>query len=126
MTAQLDRLPSIHTIRARERRREPRYPTNCPVCLYTGGARLGAVWLVDVSPHGCCIHSPDLEIRAGVFVALGARGTLPAAAEPPLLEAIVRWVRANAAGLEFLHSVPDDARFWQDLIDNGPSHGPGH
>lgn len=69
--------------------------------------------LSDVSLHGCCVVAGAEAFRQGSFVAIGI-------GDHPCLPAIVRWVRAHAVGMEFLHPVPAERMEWHDLMDMGP------
>ena len=69
------------------------------------------VTLCDLSTHGCCVRISENWLRTGSFVSIAIDS------EPPL-QAIVRWVRDGAAGLEFLRPVPDDRTEWLDLLDS--------
>ena len=64
----------------------------------------------DVSPHGCSVQCASGRLRFGQFVSLSLE-------EGAALQAVVRWVREDHAGLEFLHAVPADYRDWRALMD---------
>jgi hypothetical protein len=63
----------------------------------------------DLSAHGCSVRCVSGWLRAGRFVSIGI------ADEPPL-RAVVRWVRDDLAGLEFLRPVPSDRSEWHALM----------
>ena len=63
----------------------------------------------DVSAHGCSVRCASAWLRAGRFVSIGIDDTPP-------LRAVVRWVRDDLAGLEFLRAVPSDRGEWHALI----------
>ena len=50
------------------------------------------------------------SLRPGSFVSIGI-------GECPLLGAIIRWVRADEAGMEFLRTIPADRGEWFALMD---------
>lgn len=68
------------------------------------------VLLAEVSLHGCRVRAEEPWLRTGAFVSIsiedGAR-----------LQAIVRWVREGAAGMEFLRPIPDHCSQWHDLME---------
>jgi hypothetical protein len=97
---------------AADRRREPRHSTCFEATLEFSNGTYTSALLADVSLHGCCIRADADSLRQGAFVSIGL------GAEPKI-PAIVRWVRGNAAGMEFLRQVPIDRRDWHALIDNG-------
>lgn len=114
MSQRLARLPSIHTLEKPERRREPRHPTSQGVLVRCDAALRGGAWLIDISPYGCALHGESLALRAGLIVTLRPIEA-PHDARTDL-NAIVRWVRAEAAGLEFLRPVSHSASAWQSIL----------
>lgn len=95
-----------------DRRRERRHATRFEATVETSkGGRL-SVFLADVSLHGCCVQTEADALRQGAFVSIGL-------CEESMLPAIVRWVRGQAAGMEFLRAVPPDQVEWYDLMDHG-------
>lgn len=114
MNAPLARLYSSAQMRQEispdERRRELRHVTHYFAHVESlRGDRMESL-LTDVSLHGCCVSGAAAWLRQGAFVSI-AIGTNEA------LRAVVRWVRGDAAGMEFLHAVPSSAREWHDLMD---------
>jgi hypothetical protein len=83
-----------------ERRKAVRKAVQADVQLRAPGRRLANVKLVDLSTHGCQIAIDDKPVCAGQFVAIH----LPDA-EPSL--AVIRWVQAGKAGLEFAQPIPE-------------------
>ncbi|MET0589221.1 MAG: PilZ domain-containing protein [Novosphingobium sp.] len=67
------------------------------------------VLIGDASSHGCSIQCASGSLRPGRFVSIGFEDGTP-------LQAIVRWVREDRAGLDFLHAVPAHLDVWQTLI----------
>lgn len=95
-----------------DRRRERRHATHFEATLETSQGRRFAVLLADISLHGCCVQTEGEALRQGGFVSIGL-------CENSMLPAIVRWVRGQTAGMEFLRAVPSDQREWQDLMNFG-------
>lgn len=95
-----------------DRRRERRHATHFEAVLETSQGRRTSVLLADISHHGCCVQTDADELRQGAFVSIGL-------CEDSMLPAIVRWVRGQAAGMEFLRAVPADQTAWLDLMDLG-------
>jgi len=93
-----------------DRRREPRHSTCFEATLEFSNGSYASALLADVSLHGCCIRTDADWLRQGAFVSIGL------GAEPKM-PAIVRWVRGNAAGMEFLRQVPVNRTDWHTLMD---------
>ena len=68
--------------------------------------------IADLSTHGCCLRSEADWLRLGSFVSISL------GEDEPGLQAIVRWVRDGACGLEFLRPVPSDRPEWHELMDS--------
>jgi hypothetical protein len=109
--ARLDNIPEIdETKAARNRRREPRFATWFDAQIENARGESVKVLLAEVSLHGCRIQADEPWLRVGGFVSIriehGAQ-----------LQAIVRWVREGAAGMEFLRPIPFEYSEWHDLMD---------
>ncbi|WP_395394330.1 PilZ domain-containing protein [Novosphingobium sp. BL-8A] len=114
MNAPLARLYSSVQMRREvasdERRREQRHATRYTAWIESSrGDRADAV-LTDVSLHGCCVSGGATWLRQGAFVSV-------AVGDGQALKAVVRWIRGDMAGMEFLHAVPHGAREWHELMD---------
>lgn len=115
MNAPLGRLSAVAQLpetNARERRREPRHTTCFEARVESTRGSTMDVVLADVSLHGCCVRGESEWLRQGAFVSIGLGNS-------PTLAAIVRWVRGDAAGMEFLRPVPNECHEWHDLMDYG-------
>lgn len=97
---------------AAERRREKRHATCFEATLEFSNGGRASVLLADVSLHGCCVRTDFGSLRQGAFVAIGLGAE-------PRVPAVIRWVRGNAAGMEFLRQVPADRTDWRALMDAG-------
>jgi len=93
-----------------DRRRESRVPARFSAVLRFSDGASSEVELADVSTHGCCVRSEDAGLRIGRFVSVGLD-------EESMLQAVVRWVRDGAAGMEFLRPIPPERCEWYDLMD---------
>ena len=95
-----------------DRRRESRVAAGFKGILHTSQGREVHILVADVSVHGCSIraHAPWLRIGSVVRISLSS-GAGQAA--------IVRWLRGDAAGMEFLRPIPPDDGEWRDLLDAG-------
>lgn len=114
MNAPLARLYSSVQMRQEiapdDRRREQRHATRYSAHVESSrGERMDTV-LTDVSLHGCCVSGTAPWLRQGAFVSIGL-------GRSDSLRAVVRWVRGDSAGMEFLHAVPAAAREWHELMD---------
>ena len=67
--------------------------------------------LVDISLLGCCIRSEAVWLKMGSFVSVSLE-------EEPALQAIVRWVRNGAVGMELLHRIPSERTEWLKWLDS--------
>ena len=112
VNAPIGRLYSAQQQTLDDRRRERRHPTHFEAIVTTSrGSRFSAL-LADVSLHGCCVQADAGALRQGAFVSIGL-------SEESMLPAIVRWVRGQAAGMEFLRAVPAGQSEWHELMDLG-------
>ncbi|MCJ2181317.1 PilZ domain-containing protein [Novosphingobium sp. 1949] len=122
MSQRLARLPSIHTLKPAERRREGRHPSRHGVVVRCDAALRGSAWLIDISPYGCALWGRGLALRCGVVVTLRPIEA-PHSAETDL-DAIVRWIREDTAGLEFLRPLTGSAKrpaaVWQAIVSESP------
>jgi hypothetical protein len=75
-----------------------------------------AMIIANVSTHGCNVRGEAGWLRIGSFVgvALEDKPMLHA----PMILAIVRWTREDAAGLEFMRPVSPGNKPWNDLINS--------
>ncbi len=109
--ARLENIPeSENRPRQQARRREHRYETWFDAKLETTHGDGVDVRVSEVSLHGCRIKGDVSCIRTGTFVAISAEGGRK-------LRAIIRWVREDTAGMEFLRPVPAECTEWHDLMD---------
>lgn len=88
---------------------EDRYSTRVPVectVVFAGESIIGEGRVIDVSLPGCLMESPE-SARPGDY--LGLKLFLPdrqPAISVPL--AVVRWVKGNRLGVEFIRSTEED------------------
>ncbi|HKR93134.1 PilZ domain-containing protein [Novosphingobium sp.] len=112
MNAPIGRLYASSQDTLDDRRRERRHTTCFDALLETPRGGRVPVLLADVSLHGCCVQIDSDALRQGAFVSIGM-------CDDSMLPAVVRWVRGNAAGMEFLRAVPPEQVEWHDLMDFG-------
>ncbi|MCX7864651.1 MAG: PilZ domain-containing protein [Novosphingobium sp.] len=93
-----------------ERRRELRVPTRSRAVLMLSPDETIEVELADISMHGCCIKASAAGLRIGRFISIGIDGN-------PMLQAVIRWVRDGAAGMEFVRPIPSERIEWHALIE---------
>lgn len=114
MTVKLARLENIPVIDAskagRNRRHEPRFATWFDAHIENGRGDDAKVLLAEVSQHGCRIQTDEAWLRIGGFISIRIGQGAP-------LQAIVRWRREGAAGMEFLRPIPADFSEWHELLD---------
>ena len=93
------------------RRRSARAIVDVEATVVSSRGDSAAMTIANVSIHGCNINGAADWLRLGGFVAveLNAGG---------VMNAIVRWVRGESAGLEFLRSVPAGHAGWHELIES--------
>jgi len=111
MSGQIARLQSLPADVRRERRKVSRYPAEVTALLRAASGAEAIVRLADVSTHGCNVRGEVAWLRTGIFVSIGFD-------EEPPLQAIVRWMRDGAAGMEFLRPVPRERKEWHALINS--------
>ncbi|MDG2004332.1 MAG: PilZ domain-containing protein [Novosphingobium sp.] len=95
---------------ASDRRREPRVPARFQAILQFSEGDRSEVGLADISSHGCCVRSDSEDLRIGRFVAIGID-------DGEMLQAVIRWVRDGAAGMEFLRPIPPERSEWHELME---------
>lgn len=110
MNGRIARLTAATSADTPKRRKVSRTPANTVARLHSSHGDSASVSLLDLSTHGCCVRGAAEWIRIGCFVSI-------ALGEEPALQAIVRWVRDEAAGLEFLRPVPPERSEWFDLLE---------
>ena len=115
MNSQPTRLIAVSGEVIPERRRAPRQAACATARLRSTYGDETEVMLADISIHGCSIRSEASWLRSGSFVSIKLE-------EDPPLQAIVRWVRNGAAGLEFVHPLSSEHLEWRALTsgDSAP------
>jgi hypothetical protein len=93
------------------RRKAPRTLTSTEARVASSHGDSAIMIIGNVSTHGCNVRGPADWLRLGSFVAVGIEGSAP-------LQAIVRWVRDDSAGLEFMRPVPSDNMAWRAMLDS--------
>ncbi|MCJ2185198.1 PilZ domain-containing protein [Novosphingobium beihaiensis] len=112
MNAPIGRLYAAQQDTLDDRRRERRHTTHFEAILETSQGRRLPVLLADISLHGCCVQTDGDGLRQGAFISIGL-------SDDSMLPAVVRWIRGQAAGMEFLRAVPAEQTAWHDLMDYG-------
>ena len=109
--ARLDNIPEVDESKAgANRRRERRFATWFDAQIENARGERAKVLLAEVSLHGCRIQTQEPWLRVGGFVSIHID-------EGEKLQAIVRWHRDGAAGMEFLRAIPPQCTEWHDLMD---------
>ncbi len=93
------------------RRRAPRAIVEIEATVLSSRGDSAGMTIANVSIHGCNINGPADWLRLGSFVAVELNAS-------EAMNAIVRWVRGESAGLEFLRPVPAGHASWHQLIDS--------
>lgn len=93
-----------------DRRRAPRAVVAAEALVTSSRGESAAMTIGNISVNGCNITGEAAWLRLGGFVTLEL-------AEGESMSAIVRWVRGESAGLEFLRPVPPEHASWHALID---------
>ena len=110
MNAVFDRLSLYQNSRRPARRKVARNRVKAEAVLVSSADERRTIAICDVSHHGCSIRGEGMALRAGRFVAIELDADAP-------VQALVRWVRDDDAGLEFLRPIPADRTAWQALIN---------
>lgn len=109
--ARLQNIPEDADLKRRQaRRREPRFETWFDATLETAHGDRAEIGIAEVSLHGCRIKGTPSWLRTGGFISIAVDGGRK-------LQAVVRWVREDSAGMEFLRPVPQECTEWHDLMD---------
>ena len=109
--ARLENIPEIDEAKAeRNRRREPRFATRFDARIENSRGDSADALIDEVSLHGCRIQTDEPWIRVGGFVSIRIE-------QGAGLQAIVRWMRDGAAGMEFLRPIPPEYGNWHELMD---------
>lgn len=112
MLAGMPRLYSdddTHSV-AGEKRRVVRKASNVDVTMKSAQGEETPVVLGDISSHGCSVGRNADWLKQGVFVWLQAGG------EAAVI-GIVRWIREDAAGIEFVRPLTPGGYGLASLID---------
>jgi CheY-like chemotaxis protein len=99
--------PSAHTAPSTAQvhlrpRKHPRFIVHCPVTFQ--GLISGAGHLQDLSVHGCKVRS---EVTLSIDTHLTMTICLPAMAPLKVNVAVVRWIKRDVCGVEFVWMEPD-------------------
>lgn len=100
MTAKLKIDPALHRQPVPQTRRVSRLRSQTHVTVRSSQGDRSKALVRDVSIHGCSIQTDSTWIRLGQFVSLRMSSEWT-------IQAIVRWVRDDRAGLEFLRPITD-------------------
>jgi len=85
-------------------RRAVRFAATSRVSVQSSHGDRSKAFLRDVSTFGCSLESDAIWMRSGMFVSIGL-------SRDWAVQAVVRWVRAGSAGVEFLRPISEaDAR----------------
>ena len=110
--ARLSSMPVQHDADAANRRREPRFAALAEAIMHHSGGMRSRVLIADVSRHGCCIRSESHLPQQGAFVTIGL-------GQEPMQPGVIRWIRDDSAGMEFLRPIPSDRREWFTIMEHG-------
>ncbi len=91
-------------------RKAPRRSVSGQVVITHGADEHATGTLRDVSANGCNVRCRAGWLRGGIFISIRLGH------EPPL-QAIVRWVREDRCGVEFLRPITPDRELWMDLVE---------
>ena len=107
----LHRLAASSDAAAQERRQYPRHPASAIAVVQSLYGEELEGCLVDISLHGCCVRGEAAWLKAGSFVSVSLE-------QEPALQAIIRWVRQGAAGMELLRPIPSERTEWHKWLDS--------
>ena len=108
---ELARLAASSREMAEERRQHPRHPASAIALVRSIYGQETESTLVDISLHGCCVRCEASWLKTGSFVAVSLEGE-------PALQALIRWVRNGAAGMELLGPIPPERTEWHKWLDS--------
>lgn len=110
MATAIARFAQPQAVERNHRRSAPQVVTRRRGQILSAQGENALVAIGDVSAHGCSVQCASGWLRPGRFVSIAIEDGTP-------LQAIVRWVREDHAGLDFLRAIPSDFGDWQALID---------
>ncbi len=102
------------TVDVQERRKAVRRAVDTQVRVSNSAEERCDARISDLSLHGCNVKCEAVWLRIGAFISIELGEDRP-------VEGIVRWVRDDSCGVEFLHPLSHDLEDWQTLI--GQSEG---
>ena len=104
MAAKLKSVPAPQRQAIPQTRRATRFRSQTRAMVRSSHGDRSKALVCDVSVHGCCLQTDAAWLRLGQFVTLRLSSDWS-------IQAIVRWVRDERAGVEFLRPISDiDAR----------------
>ena len=86
-------------------RKVARLPSSADATIVSANGDNMRIRLSDISTHGCCVCGSVEGLRNGSFISLRLGQEAP-------LQGIVRWVRDQAAGIEFLRPLTRKQPEW--------------
>ncbi len=104
------RLSGPHKASLPNRRRTTRALVQIEAAVTSAHGHSAQMEIGDISAHGCSLNSEAEWLRTGGFLAITLEGG-------STLEGVVRWVRHDKAGVEFLRPVPSASGEWHELIE---------
>ncbi len=104
MSAKLKAETAIQRKGAPQTRRATRLRSHARALVLSSQGDRSKALVCDVSVHGCCLETDSAWMRMGQFITLRLSSDWT-------IQAIVRWVRDEHAGIEFLRPIDSaDAR----------------
>jgi len=105
------RIGAIREAMMRGQRKVHRSRVHARALVTSSRGDSAAMIIANVSTHGCNVRGEAGWLRIGSFVGVALE-------DKPMLHAIVRWSREDAAGLEFMRPISPGNKPWNDLINS--------
>ncbi len=92
-----------------QRRKVARHRANAIVQVSNAAGLATSMRVIDLSTHGCSINGDASTLRLGMILSINLGDDRP-------IQAIIRWVRGEVAGIEFFRPLIADQSAWRALL----------
>lgn len=93
----------------KQRRKVVRRPASAIVQVSNAAGITASLRVIDLSSHGCSINGDASSLRLGMILSMSLGGERP-------IQAIIRWIRGEVAGIEFFRPITADQSGWRALL----------
>jgi hypothetical protein len=97
--------------RPSDRRRIGRRSVKAIVAVSNASGSRATMDVEDLSTHGCSINGDAAWLRIGMILAIRLEDDAP-------VQSITRWIRGDAAGVEFFRPLSPEHGCWHQLLED--------